>query len=174
MSEVSGNPEVKERKRPGPKPRQRSVEDMTERDRDQAGLSLDPREQAAHEPNRPKRVIMQGAMKLSIPEGLIKPDYTPHWFRGTDSRIDEAKAAYWEHINTSDGKQLKRISGPNIMYAMQLPNQYVKEDRELRRSKISARLNKEAAIGPGEYTDNPNNSAIKSSSEDNQNPFNNS
>ena len=112
MSEVLGNPEVKVKKRPGPKPRQRSVEDMTERDRDQAGLSLDPREAEAHEPKRPKRVTMQGAMKLSIPDNLIKENYTPRWFRDKDARIAQAIGAYWEHIKTSDGKNLSRPSGP--------------------------------------------------------------
>jgi len=166
--------ETKVRKKPGPKPRQRSAEDMTERDREQAGLSLDPREEAAHEPDRPKRVTMQGSMKLSIPAGLIKPDYTPRWFRDKDARIAQAEAAYWEHIKTADGKNLCRPSGPYIMYAMQLPNKYAEEDRALKRSKIAARISKEAAIGAGEYTDNTNNSAVQSSSEDNRNPFNNS
>ena len=164
--------ETKARKRPGPKPKNRSPEAMTERDIEQSGLSVDPRETSAHEPDRPKRVTMQGAMKLSIPANLIKPDHTPRWFRDKDARIAQAKGAYWEHIKTADGKDLKRPSGPYMMYAMQLPNQYVQEDRALKRGKIAARISKEAAIGPGEYTENTNNSAI--SSEDSRNPYNNS
>lgn len=174
MSEVLGNPEVKVKKKPGPKPRQRSSEDMTDRDMDQAGLSLDPREAEAHEPKRPKRVTMQGAMKLSIPADLIKADYTPRWFRDKDARIAQAQGAYWEYIKTADGKNLCRPSGPYMLYAMQLPNEYAAEDRALKRGKIAARISKEAAIGAGEYTDNTNNSAVQSSSEESQNPFNNS
>jgi len=150
------------------------VESMTERDRDQAGASLDPREQAAHESPRPKRVTMQGQMKLSIPPDLIKPNYTPRWFRDKDARIAQAQAAYWEHIKTADGKNLCRPSGPYMLYAMQLPNEYAEEDRALKRGKIAARISKEAKVGAGEYTTNTNNSAIQSSSEDNRNPFNNS
>ena len=174
MSDQLGNTETKPaKKRPGPKPRQRSAEALTERDMDQGGLSLDPREQAAHEPDRPKRVTMQGSMKLSIPPNLIKPNYTPRWFRDKDARIAQAQAAYWEYIKTADGKNLCRPSGPYMMYAMQLPNQYAQEDRALKRGKIAARISKEAAIGPGEFTDNTNNSAVQSS-EDTRNPFNNS
>lgn len=149
-----------------------NAESMTQRNMDQSGLSLDPREQAAHEPDRPKRVTMQGSMKLSIPPHLIKPDHTARWWRDKDARIAQAHGAYWEHIKTDDGKNLCRPSGPYIMYAMQLHNKYVAEDNTFKRKKIAARINKEAAIGPGEYTDNTNNSAI--SSEETRNPFNNS
>ena len=79
--------EPKQRKKPGPRPRKHDTSGMTNRDMEQAGLSADPRETAAHEPDRPKRVSMQGAMKLSIPEGLIKPDYTARWFRDKDARV---------------------------------------------------------------------------------------
>ena len=174
MSDQLDSTETKPaKKRPGPKPKQRSAEDMTERDMDQGGLSLNPREQAAHEPDRPKRVTMQGAMKLSIPPSLIKKGYTPRWFRDKDARIAQAQGAYWEYIKTADGKNLCRPSGPYMLYAMQLPNEYAQEDRALKRSKIAARISKEAAIGANEYTDNTNNSAVQSS-EDTRNPFNNS
>jgi hypothetical protein len=168
MSDVLGNSEVKQRKRPGPKPKQRDVEGMTNRDIDQGGLALDPRESAAHESGRPKRVSMQGAMKLGIPEGLAKEGHTVRWFRDKDGRIAQAQAAYWEHIK-SDGKNLSRQSGPYTMYAMQLANEYVQEDRALKRDKIAARIKQEAAVGANEYTDNGNNSAI--SSVESGNPF---
>jgi len=147
------------------------AETLNQRDMDQAGLSLDPREQAAHESPRPKRVTMQGSLKLTIPATLIKPDYTPRWFSDKDARIAQADSAYWEHIMTADGKKLQRVSGPYILYAMQLPNQYVEEDRALKRAKIAARLRQEAKIGADEYTDNTNNSAIQSSSGDSPNPY---
>ncbi len=160
--------ETKVRQKPGPKPRQRSAEDMTERDMDQGGLSLDPREQAAHEPDRPKRVTMQGSMKLSIPPDLIKKGYTPRWFRDKDARIAQAQSAYWEYVKTADGKNLCRPSGPYMLYAMQLPNQYVEEDMALKRGKIAARISKEAAIGTGEFSNHGTDSAL---AVDSSNPF---
>ena len=144
------------------------TESLTQRDMDQSGASLDPREQAAHEPDRPKRVTMQGAMKLSIPPSLIKPNYTPRWFRDKDARIAQAQGAYWEYIKTADGKNLCRPSGPYMMYAMQLPNQYAQEDRALKRDKIAARLSKEAAIGAGEFSNHGTDSALAVES---SNPF---
>ena len=143
------------------------VESMTDRDRDQAGASLDPREQAAHEPDRPKRVSMQGSMKLSIPANLIKPDHTARWWRDKDARIAQAHGAYWEHI-MSEGKKLCRPSGPYMLYAMQLHNKYVAEDNLLKRNRIAARLSKEAAIGAGEFSNHGTDSAL---AVDSSNPF---
>lgn len=155
--DILGKPQ---RQKPGPKPRQRPAADMTERDMEQSGLSLDPREKSAHESDRPKRVLMHGAMKLSIPANLIKPDHTARWASGRDSRIQQMNGAYWEHIKDSDGNNMTRQSGPHLLYAMQLHNQYVEEDKALKRAKIAARINKEAAVGANEYTNHSGNSAI--------------
>ena len=157
---MNDQPEVKQRKKPGPKPRHHDTSGMTQRDMDQAGVSADPREAAAHEPDRPKRVTMQGALKLTVPPGLIKADYTARWFRDKDARITQAQGAYWEYIKDAEGKNLSRPSGPYILYAMQLPNKYAEEDRALKRAKIAARISKEAAIAPNEYSDHGTDSAL--------------
>jgi hypothetical protein len=150
---------VKRKKRGPNKPKQRGVEGMTSRDIDQGGLSLDPRESAAHESPRPKRVSMQGAEKLGRPD-TAKKGYACRWFNDKDGRVQQAIAAYWEPVKSADGKDITRQSGPFMVHCMQLAPEYAEEDRQLKKKKISARLYQEAAVGADEYTTNANGSAL--------------
>ena len=157
---LGGTPQ---RKKPGPKPKAKRMRDVagdTDRDAAQSGLSLDSREDAAHTAPRPKRVSMHGSLKLSIPAHLLKKGYTPRWFKDKDSRVAQAQGAYWEHIKDDQGNNLVRPSGPYMMYAMQLENRYVEEDRALKRDKIAARIKKESKVAANEYSDHGGDSAL--------------
>ena len=54
-------------------------------------------------------------------------------------------------MTDEQGNNLTLQSGPYTMYAMRLQQKYRDEDNRLKKERVAATLEKEAAIGPGEY-----------------------
>jgi hypothetical protein len=119
------------------------------------GLVAKSREDAAHSSGRPPRVSMHNTLKLHIPSNLMEEDYYYRWFQDKDGRINQAKAAYYEHVVDEQGNNLTIQSGPYTMYAMKLRQQYRDEDNMLKKQRVAATLEAEAEIRPGEYAPDP-------------------
>lgn len=115
------------------------------------GLTDGSREDAAHSAGRPPRISMHNMKKLEIPKSLMEDGYYYRWFQDIDGRINQAKAAYYEHVSDEQGNNLTCQSGNYTMYAMKLPQQYRDEDNALKRDRVAATMEKEAQLGINEY-----------------------
>lgn len=116
------------------------------------GISVDSREESAHSAGRPERVSMQNMKKLHIPPHLIKEGYYHRWFQDRDGRVMQAKTGpLYEHVTDDEGNNLTVQSGPYKMYAMRLKQEYRDADNRLKKARVAATMEAEAAIGPGEY-----------------------
>lgn len=113
------------------------------------------REAAAHDAGRPRRISMSNMKKLDIPEGIMEKGYYYRWFQDKDGRIQQAKAAYYEHVTDEQGNNFTRNSGPYTLYLMRLRQEYRDEDNLLKRQRVAATLEAEAHIGAGEYAPDP-------------------
>lgn len=150
---------MNERKKPGPKPK---IE------RGKPGCSLPPamqgtekglvagsREEKAHSSGRPPRISMNNMKKLEIPDGIMEAGYYYRWFQDRDGRINQAHAAYYEHVVDEQGNNYTRQSGPYTMYLMRLLQEYRDEDNKLKKERVAATLDSEAQIGHQEYAPDP-------------------
>lgn len=127
-------------------------------------------------PKRPARIQMGAGVNLHVPESLLDREaYAYRWFAENSvkgGRIASAQGAYWEHV-VVDGNNLIRPSGQDQFYLMKLEIQYWEEDQRLKRSRVTATLEKESGIGDGEYAPTPGgraeggNSAITRETSDN-------
>lgn len=115
------------------------------------GLVSGSREEAAHSAGRPERIPMQNSLKLGIPAHLMEKGFYYRWVQGRDTRVEQAKAAYYEHVTDEQGNNYTRQSGPFTMYAMRLPQKYRDEDLRLKKDRVAATLEEEAMIGHNEY-----------------------
>lgn len=115
------------------------------------GAGIQSREEKAHSPGRPERVSMNNSLKLDFPDGHKEDGFYYRWFQDRNGRVNQAKAAYYEHVTDEAGNNLTRQSGPYTMYLMRLEEKYRDEDNRLKKKRVAATLEKEAAIGPGEY-----------------------
>ncbi len=152
---------MNERKRPGPKPKNKVERGRTGSDLPPAmqmsekGLVSGTREETAHSAGRPARISMQNVKKLEIPKSLMEEGYYHRWFKDKDGRIAQAHAAYYEHVIDEQGNNFTCQSGPYIMYAMRLRQEYRDEDNKLKKQRVAATLEAEAQIGHNEYAPDP-------------------
>ncbi len=110
-------------------------------------------------PKRPPRVPMNAGKNLDVPRQYINdPDFKYRWFAESNikgGRVAAAHAAWWEHVTDDQGKNHTRVSGTDTMYLMKLDMESWEEDQELKRQRVRATMEKEAAIGEGEYAPEP-------------------
>lgn len=148
------------RKRPGPKPG--SKRNTIERGRTGSdlppamqttdkGLVSGSREDVAHSSGRPARVSMGNMKKLEVPPSILEDGYYYRFFQDREGRIDQAKAAYYEHVTDEQGNNYTRQSGPYTLHLMRLRQEYRDEDNVLKRARVAATLEEEAQIGANEY-----------------------
>ncbi len=106
-------------------------------------------------PKRPPRIPMNAGMNLHIPKKLLNHNkFAYRWFAESSikgGRIEIAKGAYWEHVADSNGSNYKRPSATDTMYLMKLELEYWEADRKAKRHKVKLTMEKEIAIGEGEY-----------------------
>lgn len=121
----------------------------------EGGLTAGSREEAAHSANRPTRISMNNMKKLGIPDSLMEKGYYYRWFQDRDGRINQAQAAYYEHVVDEQGNNYSRPSGPYSLYLMRLRQEYRDEDNVLKKKRVQATLEQEAQIGPNEYAPDP-------------------
>ena len=118
------------------------------------------REDAAHSAGRPPRISMSVMKKLEVPQGLLEDGYYYRWFKDSDGRLGQAQAAYYEFVTDEQGNRFSRVSGPNTMFLMRLPQQYRDEDNALKRARVAATLEEEASLGANEYSPSGKDSAV--------------
>lgn len=131
MSEAALNTE--ERKKPGPKPRQRSA----------AGLSVDEahREGITMGDGRdPNTAVEQERIRIPLDSGmnhslngykLDEKNFHHRWFHESQTRqgrVAAAEGAFYEHCTDGSGEIIKRASGAGHDYLMRLPMKYYKQD----------------------------------------------
>lgn len=149
--------------------RGRTGSDLTPGQKDtEKGLVAGSREEAAHSPNRPARVSMHNTKKLEVPDSYLEAGYYHRWFKDRDGKIESAKAAYYEHATDENGNVRKITFKSDTLYLMKLKQKYRDEDLLLKKQRVSATLEQQAAIKPGEYAPNGGNSAITNTVSDNQ------
>jgi hypothetical protein len=152
-------PEIKERQKPGPKPKAKNTIERGRTGTDlppamqasDQGLCAGSREEVAHSSKRPPRISMGNMKKLEIPDGMLEDGFYYRWFQDREGRISMAKAAYYEHVVDEQGNNFTRQSGKYTMHLMRLPQEYRDEDNALKRKRVAATLEEEAHIGANEY-----------------------
>ncbi len=117
----------------------------------QENMVASSREESAHSSGRPARISMNNMKKLELPPGVMVDGYYYRWFQDKEGRISQAKAAYYETVTNEQGDGWIRQSGPFSMHLMRLKQEYRDEDNALKKKRVLATLEEEAAIGPGEY-----------------------
>jgi hypothetical protein len=94
-----------------------------------------------------------GAMiqKLAYPE---RDGYKRHWFDDSQAgRIIHAEESGWTHVLDKEGKKVSRIGGttanggPQVMYLMELPQEWYEDDMRTYQEEINER---EASLKRGE------------------------
>lgn len=119
------------------------------------GLVTGSREEEAHSAGRPPRIPMTNMKKLDVPAHLLEKGYYYYWMQDKDGGIDQAKAAYYEHVVDEQGNNRFVNTGKYGLYLMRLRQEYRDEDLRLKKERVSATLEKESVIGAGEYAPDP-------------------
>ena len=151
---MSDGTEINQRKKPGPKPRNTVERGHSGTDANpamQENVVASSREEAAHSSGRPARISMNNMKKLELPPGVVEDGYYYRWFQDKEGRISQAKAAYYEPVISEQGDGWVRQSGPYSMHLMRLKQEYRDEDNALKKKRVLATLEEEAAIGANEY-----------------------
>lgn len=125
------------------------------------GLVSGSREEKAHSSGRPTRIPMGNAKKLDVPASMLEKGYYYRFIQDREGKIEQAIAAFYEHVKDEQGNNYTRRSGPHSLHLMRLKQEYRNEDLELKRDRVNATLEQEAEIGENEYAPNGGNSAIK-------------
>lgn len=117
------------------------------------GANVDPRDPNAE--TRPPRVQMGRGGNLTFSEAEMDKEKF-HYYAFYDNpdrpgRIEQAKAAYWEHVTNREGQPITRPAGGGLHYLMRLPIKYWLEDLMVKKEKIRARMVGETKVGKGEY-----------------------
>ena len=115
------------------------------------GLTAGSRDETAHSSGRPKRISMTNMKKLDISSDLLEDGYYYRWFKDGDGRVEQAKGAYYDHVTDDQGNNILRNYKGATLYLMRLEQQYRDEDNRLKKKRVAATLEAEAAIAPGEY-----------------------
>ena len=145
---------INERKKPGPKAKNTVERGRTVADTPpamQENKVASSREEAAHSSGRPARISMNNMKKLELPPGVMEDGYYYRWFQDKEGRISQATAAWYEPVEDEQGGAWVRKSGPFSMHLMRLKQEYRDEDNALKKKRVLATLEEEAAIGAGEY-----------------------
>ena len=102
------------------------------------------------------RIPVTDAKNLDNVEHLIPEGYVGRWVL-TDE-IEKYKQGGYDHVE----ENAKRPSGKDFLHLMIIPEEWHKEDEEIRRKKAVSALGQEIDIdsSKGEYTDNLNNKAV--------------
>jgi len=123
--------------------RQRSGSDMSASSASvDASLSTLSREDVAHGEGRIARVPMNtGDFNLQYPAHLMKSNKKYHWFADDGKgRIEQAKAAWWDHVADEQGVNVSAASGARRMYLMCIDKIYYDEDEALREKNYRASI----------------------------------
>ena len=131
------------------------------------GLVSGSRDETAHSSGRPERVSMGNSKKLDFPERLKEDGFYYRWFQDKDSRIAMAMTAYYEIVVDEAQNNFRREVGLYPMVLMRLPQKYRDDDIKLKRDRVRATMDEEAALGHNEYSPNGRDSAISRSSIEN-------
>ena len=106
-------------------------------------------------PDRPPRIRLHSGKNLHVPESLLdRENFSYRWFAENSikgGRVASAKGAYWEFFTDDQGNNLRRPSGQDQMFLMQLEIKYFNEDLDFKRQRVNATMVKETGIGEGEY-----------------------
>lgn len=135
---------VKVRKKPGPKPRNVSSAPANEQiaSKRDAGQS---REDAAHIPDRPKRIPMGAMSKLDIPFPVDKINFYHYYF--IENNVHQAQQAYYEVVQAPTGVAHKVQYKGETLVLMRLPMQYHQEDLLAKRKGVINTLKDEKTGG---------------------------
>ena len=103
------------------------------------------REEVAHGADRAPRRSMTGLdLKLYFaPKYMTNKNMYYRIFTDRDSRIEQAKDAYYEHVLDENGAKLSAASGNTRMYLMALDKKYRAEDDKLKMEKHHAMMRTE-------------------------------
>ncbi len=145
---------MNERKKPGPKPKvtiERGHTGIDSPPAMQENAVASSRQEAAHSSGRPARISMNNMKKLEVPDNVLEDGFYYRWFQDKEGRIAQAKAAYYESVIDEQGNNWVRQSGPYSMHLMRLKQEYRDEDNALKKKRVLATLEEEAAIGSLEY-----------------------
>ena len=115
------------------------------------GLVAGSREETAHSSGRPPRVSMQNMKKLEFPEHLKEDGFYYRWFQDRNGRVNQAQGAYFEVVADEQGNSTRREVGKYPMIFMRLPQEYRDEDVRLKKERVAATMEEEAALGYNEY-----------------------
>ena len=105
---------------------------------------------------RPPRVSMTKGQNLGLAYGIVldEENYHYHWIAEHPLRpgkLQEALAAWYEHVTDKEGRPVQRPSGAGTMYLMRLPMEYWKEDLAEKKRLSEETMDKELLLGPNEY-----------------------
>ena len=109
------------------------------------------RKEAAHAPKRPPRVSMGATLKLEFGELTADKNYHYRVFSDRDGRIEQAKAAWYEHVKDHNGNNVVRHAGKYPQYLMRIEKKYWEEDQKLKQDQVSSKLREEQRLAADEY-----------------------
>lgn len=125
-------------------------------DANQSGLEIpqvetEVQRSEEREPERPARVPMTNTLKLQYNHTLDLENYFYRWFRSENGRLDQAKAAYYEHVKDDQGGNVIRAYRASEQYLMRIPLKYYKEDQKLKEDALKGKLKTEQELSKDEY-----------------------
>lgn len=141
--------------------RQRSAADMTESQALSQGItSENPRD--PNSGKRPPRVPLQNSLNLKVPGYEFDWDNYQYRFFSESvkrpTRIQDAKAAYWEPCTDHENNPIIRNNGSGgKTHLMRLPKEYWEEDLAAKREKVARTLGEQTKLGKNEYAPTENN-----------------
>lgn len=133
---------------------------------DESGLELqqaatETQRDESREPKRPARVPMTNTLKLQYNHALDRENFFYRWFRSDNGRIEQAKAAYYEHVLDDSGTKVKRAYRASEQYLMRMPIEYYNEDQKLKEDSIKGKLRAEQSLAKDEYLPDDRHHAIQ-------------
>jgi hypothetical protein len=100
-------------------------------------------------PRRVRKPFGSVEAKLKAPK---RPGYVRRWFNDSPGRIERAREAGYELVMADDGKRVSHLGGkddkgePVMMYLMEIPEEYYREDQDAKRNSLHA-INKAVYTG---------------------------
>lgn len=147
--------------------RGRPPKSMTQEQVSQSRVHIEKdRDEVAHSPNRPPRVTAGIYSKLDHYKAK-DPNYYYYWVADKPGKIQQKKAAYYEHV-MDNGVAVEMKTSPYDLYLMRLPIEYRQEDEKLKAERVSATIQKKQELSPGEYLPDGRHHAIQ---KDNYDPL---
>lgn len=135
-------------------------------DADQTGEELsqvatETQRDTSREPKRAPRVPMTNTLKLQYNHALDRENFFYRWFRCENGRIEQAKAAYYDHVLDDQGVKVKRAYRASEQYLMRIPLKYYTEDQKLKEDAIKGKLRAEQSLAKDEYLPDDRHHAIQ-------------